>query len=183
VEKAEQKCSALEEQLKQCHTKSLALEEKIRKINEDLRATAQGTDTQHGIARNLTLLTSELKFQLEEAQKEVDKMRNCGQDAVVNLEKEKTHTKNKLEECLALKKRITHFAKNGKGDPFQEEQLEQYKKLVRCSVCNDRLKNCVITRCFHVFCRDCINANLHNRTENVQGVITHLGRVMYKKFS
>ena len=35
--------------------------------------------------------------------------------------------------------------------------------MLRCSVCQDRFKNCVITRCMHLFCLECIETNLANR--------------------
>ena len=35
--------------------------------------------------------------------------------------------------------------------------------MLRCSVCNDRPKGVVITRCFHMFCNDCIATRLENR--------------------
>lgn len=35
--------------------------------------------------------------------------------------------------------------------------------MLRCSVCKDRFKEVAITRCYHMFCRECIDINLANR--------------------
>ena len=35
--------------------------------------------------------------------------------------------------------------------------------MLRCSVCQDRFKSVAITRCFHLFCKECIDENLRNR--------------------
>lgn len=35
--------------------------------------------------------------------------------------------------------------------------------MLRCSVCHDRFKEVAITRCYHLFCRECIDTNLANR--------------------
>ena len=35
--------------------------------------------------------------------------------------------------------------------------------MLRCSVCQDRFKEVAITRCFHLFCKECIETNLANR--------------------
>lgn len=35
--------------------------------------------------------------------------------------------------------------------------------LLRCSVCTDRFKSVAITRCLHMFCKECIDENLRNR--------------------
>lgn len=41
--------------------------------------------------------------------------------------------------------------------------LEMTLGMLRCSVCRDRFKNVAITRCFHLFCKECIDENLRNR--------------------
>jgi E3 ubiquitin-protein ligase BRE1 len=41
--------------------------------------------------------------------------------------------------------------------------LDLTLNMLRCSVCKDRFKEVAITRCFHLFCRQCIDSNLANR--------------------
>ena len=41
--------------------------------------------------------------------------------------------------------------------------LDMTLTMLRCSVCKDRFKDCAITRCFHLFCKECIDENLRNR--------------------
>ena len=43
------------------------------------------------------------------------------------------------------------------------EMLEITLGMLRCSVCRDRFKEVAITRCFHLFCRHCIDENIRNR--------------------
>ena len=35
--------------------------------------------------------------------------------------------------------------------------------MLKCKVCNTRNKNVVLSRCYHTFCKECINANLEAR--------------------
>ena len=35
--------------------------------------------------------------------------------------------------------------------------LNMTLEILRCSVCKDRFKEVAITRCFHLFCRQCID--------------------------
>ena len=42
-------------------------------------------------------------------------------------------------------------------------KINELEHKIKCHVCGDREKNCVITRCFHVFCRTCIDDNVKNR--------------------
>eukprot|EP00158_Paraphelidium_tribonemae_P007187 Partr_v1_DN28144_c0_g1_i7_m55680 putative E3 ubiquitin- protein ligase len=50
----------------------------------------------------------------------------------------------------------------GKGDE-DLELLQGYKKIAQCSVCEFRIKNHVITKCMHVFCKECIDDRLETR--------------------
>lgn len=43
------------------------------------------------------------------------------------------------------------------------EMLDITLGMLRCSVCHDRFKEVTIARCFHMFCRHCIDENLRNR--------------------
>lgn len=49
----------------------------------------------------------------------------------------------------------------GGGNAAQNETL---LKLLNCSVCNVRWKDCVITKCYHLFCQACIQSNLKVRS-------------------
>ena len=43
------------------------------------------------------------------------------------------------------------------------ELLEASLSMLRCSVCKDRFKCVAIARCYHLFCKECIDENLRNR--------------------
>ncbi len=43
------------------------------------------------------------------------------------------------------------------------DELNGLKQLLRCNVCSTRHKDCIITKCWHAFCRECIDTNLRNR--------------------
>ena len=44
-----------------------------------------------------------------------------------------------------------------------DEQLEFYKGMVKCPLCKRSDKDCLITKCGHAFCRDCIDERLASR--------------------
>jgi E3 ubiquitin-protein ligase BRE1 len=44
-----------------------------------------------------------------------------------------------------------------------ETELRHLKKMLRCAVCSDRTKDVVMKRCFHSFCRQCIEERLAAR--------------------
>jgi E3 ubiquitin-protein ligase BRE1 len=44
-----------------------------------------------------------------------------------------------------------------------EEQVEQHKLLLLCQTCQKNLKDTVLTKCMHVFCRSCIDTRVESR--------------------
>lgn len=42
-------------------------------------------------------------------------------------------------------------------------ELQDLQKVVRCSVCQDRKKSVIISKCFHMFCKECVDNNLKSR--------------------
>jgi E3 ubiquitin-protein ligase BRE1 len=51
----------------------------------------------------------------------------------------------------------------GGGGGHNQEMLDLTLDMLRCSICRDRFKSVAITRCFHLFCKECIDENLRNR--------------------
>lgn len=43
------------------------------------------------------------------------------------------------------------------------EESERYKRILRCSLCDTNMKNCVISKCMHTFCDLCLNDRIRAR--------------------
>jgi E3 ubiquitin-protein ligase BRE1 len=71
------------------------------------------------------------------------------------------------EDRALLQKRLTRLGSSASAT--YEEELLAYKKMLRCSVCDDRPKSAIITTCCHLFCRECINLNLKSRNRKCPG--------------
>ncbi len=48
-------------------------------------------------------------------------------------------------------------------------QVAAQRKLLRCGVCDARQKDCIITKCWHLFCQQCIQKNLETRHRKCPG--------------
>jgi hypothetical protein len=58
---------------------------------------------------------------------------------------------------------------SGNAVPAKLSELErlymgQLQRMVKCPVCQIRNKDCVITKCFHMFCSDCVAENIRTRS-------------------
>lgn len=73
-------------------------------------------------------------------------------------------SRNKIEEDLTSMQRkySSQFGQDPEKAQIQEE-LVLYKKLMKCNSCHIRDKNSVITKCMHVFCRNCLDNRIETR--------------------
>mgnify|MGYP003564541240 FL=1 len=88
----------------------------------------------------------------------------------------------KIEE-LEGKLRKAHDVENLKStDERLNNEVARYRKMVRCFLCSDRIKDVVIAKCFHAFCRQCIEENLAKRQRKCPTCQTKFGADDVKTF-
>jgi E3 ubiquitin-protein ligase BRE1 len=74
------------------------------------------------------------------------------------------------ENCLKGYKELEESIANQK-DSFIERNMDleyiaeiaKYRELIRCSQCRTRNKDCLLTKCLHMYCRKCIELNLSQK--------------------
>jgi len=44
------------------------------------------------------------------------------------------------------------------------DMLAMTLNMLRCTVCRDRFKDVCLTRCFHLFCKECVDELIRNRS-------------------
>ncbi|OWZ15200.1 hypothetical protein PHMEG_00011208 [Phytophthora megakarya] len=72
-----------------------------------------------------------------------------------------THHK-KIEEA-ERKLQQAKSTSTGAFTDLERFELRDLQKLVNCSVCQDRRKDVIISKCFHMFYKECIDNNLKAR--------------------
>eukprot|EP00835_Amoeboradix_gromovi_P006118 NODE_665_length_5410_cov_0.165317.p1 type:complete len:549 gc:universal NODE_665_length_5410_cov_0.165317:3340-4986(+) len=91
---------------------------------------------------------------------------------LITLSKSNKSIKNELNAQIKRIETIKRNITQSGGDFTKLEQiqgqeavdtLEQYKALLKCSACNINFKSQVITKCWHMFCEDCINSRIETR--------------------
>lgn len=68
----------------------------------------------------------------------------------------------RLEHELALTHKRQGASASGDAD-WQQEMIEELRRKLYCTVCKVQEKQVILVRCFHMFCRDCIQKNITNR--------------------
>eukprot|EP00934_Nitzschia_sp_Nitz4_P006173 Nitzschia sp. Nitz4//scaffold45_size130396//4102//6956//NITZ4_003426-RA/size130396-processed-gene-0.170-mRNA-1//1//CDS//3329552329//6163//frame0 len=74
----------------------------------------------------------------------------------------------KAADAVKQTERLAKASGNAVVGGFTAEQLhtqvKHLKSRVNCPVCNARDKNCILLRCRHMFCKNCVDENIKNRS-------------------
>ena len=83
---------------------------------------------------------------------------------------ESMQVKRLQQERDTLQRRVSRLsasasagAGGGVASSEVEEQVDYYRRMVKCTLCQENEKNAIIIKCGHTFCRDCIDDRLSNR--------------------
>lgn len=154
-------------ELLEAQTRKIAiLEEQIKKLTEELKVAGSLTDQHRATALSLTLACNELRNKVQHVERLNNQLKEVLKQQNVSLGKERSRSDRLSEENLTLKRQLEHYTKiesNTSLDQSVQRELNYYKQLVRCSQCNEREKDVVIARCFHTFCKQCVQENLRVR--------------------
>ena len=142
-----------------------SLEEKIEKLNTELnKVQSEKFKTE--------ALLNQSKRQLQASVKDLDVIRKrC--DELAGESTATVKEKTKLMESLAVVKKSAQnsfertnsmgksYSSNGS---FTVDQLNTHlsvlKRRLSCQVCNERDKECILLRCRHMFCKQCVEKNI-----------------------
>jgi len=164
---------------------SLSIElEKARKDARQLSAQADGAVRETAAARAAV----DAATRDAEAARNEAKTRAAERDTEAEaLRKEKTRAERALADAANLQDRMSHLgsgtaaAGTKAGGAFTAENAALLK-LVNCSVCHARMKDRIITKCNHLFCSHCIDANLNTRHRKCPGCGDRFGANDVKPF-
>lgn len=108
-------------------------------------------------------LVEENNHKLIEINKLVQKLGEIS-NQMKTAKQEKIHISNKLNEAeveiIKLKKYKNQVNSN---TPLDNDELNGFRSMVKCSVCSKNWKDTVITVCGHVFCNQCTKERLNAR--------------------
>jgi E3 ubiquitin-protein ligase BRE1 len=133
-----------------------------------LQVRQQLADVEHSL-QSTQRRNQELQERCNELSRQCETERRARMDVQKELTKAKGAKKdgsNKSASGGAAGGSAGGGAGAGGGAPRGDDadMLDLTLEMLRCSVCKDRFKNTAITRCFHLFCKECIDENLRNRS-------------------
>jgi E3 ubiquitin-protein ligase BRE1 len=139
---------------------ALHLKEKVENLSTEIKTLGISMDS--------------LRSELSSTKKEINAVEEDKAKHLAALKMEKTRAE-RAEAMLSGKK----DAKLQAGETAEREAL---RKMVNCNVCSTRLKDRIITKCSHLFCSTCIDANLSSRHRKCPGCGERFGAGDVKPF-
>lgn len=146
------RAARVEDQLKICS-------EQIQKLTDDkLHISFSFENTQKKLL-DVKRSSEQTRESLEEVQNKVERSRVALAGLKIDLERERFDNKRIEEESEVVRRKASHLKAQTEGSSVVEklqEELREYREILKCSVCLERTKEVVITKCYHLFCNPCV---------------------------
>ncbi|XP_012711106.2 E3 ubiquitin-protein ligase BRE1A [Fundulus heteroclitus] len=147
--------------------KERLLQGTISTAERELGLRTQALDMNKRKAQESALLSEELRAQLEQVQQKLKLVREEVVENSISREKESFNARRAQEDISKLRRKIEKAKKPAEkisnGDEILNEEINEYKARLTCPCCNSRVKDAVLTKCFHVFCFECVKTRYDTR--------------------
>ncbi|KAJ6404727.1 hypothetical protein OIU84_012821 [Salix udensis] len=110
--------------------------------------------------------SNQARESLEGSQSRVEISRAALLELRIDLEKERFDKRRMEEELEVARRKVSHLQAQTEGSLIAEklqQELREYREIVKCSICLDRPKEVVITKCYHLFCNTCVQRIVESR--------------------
>ncbi|XP_069485088.1 E3 ubiquitin-protein ligase BRE1A isoform X2 [Ambystoma mexicanum] len=142
------------------------LQSNINAGEKELGHRTQALEMNKRKAMEATQQADELKSQLEGQLKKLRSIREEIVENSVSKEKDTFNYKRAQEDISRLRRKLETTKKPDTGPKCDEilmEEIKEYKARLTCPCCNMRKMDAVLTKCFHVFCFECVKTRYDTR--------------------
>lgn len=147
--------------------KERLLQGTISTAERELALRTQALEMNKRKAQESASLSEEVRAQLEQVQQKLNLVREEVVENSISREKESFNARRAQEDISKLRRKIEKAKKPAEkisnGDDILNEEINEYKARLTCPCCNSRVKDAVLTKCFHVFCFECVKTRYDTR--------------------
>uniref|UniRef100_A0AAR2LUI5 E3 ubiquitin protein ligase n=1 Tax=Pygocentrus nattereri TaxID=42514 RepID=A0AAR2LUI5_PYGNA len=147
--------------------KERLLQGTISAAERELALRTQALDMNKRKAQESALLSEDVRSQLESVQQRLTAVREEVIENSISREKESFNARRAQEDISKLRRKIEKAKKPAEnirnGDEILNQEIIEYKARLTCPCCNSRMKDAVLTKCFHVFCFECVKTRYDTR--------------------
>lgn len=178
LEQSSHLAGALEGEVSQLRAYCASLEQKVQAAESIAAEAHLGAEAARLQARTATDTVQTLRRALEMVEEKLANAESVVADARADQKRmgdesdEARRAKSELEKKLSKAERALKKALKRKAGPMDKAQQQQFsalQKILKCSVCQENYVNAVITKCYHLFCRGCLDERVRRRNRKCPG--------------
>ncbi|EFO25573.2 RING finger protein 20 [Loa loa] len=172
-ERTEERISSLQNQIEAQQLMISKLEEtekllrqKNSHLEHQLRLIEQANDMHKRKAIECSQTSADYKAQLEKCNSQLNDAQQAVTTKTSQQEVDSFKIKRLEEEKSILRKKLERAKKMEKMENWDEvlnEEIRELKDILTCPSCKVRRKDAVLTKCFHVFCMECMKTRYETR--------------------
>lgn len=147
--------------------KERILQNTLGTIEKELSIRQQAMEMHKRKAIESAQSAADLKLHLEKYHSQMKEAQQVVAEKTSSLEAEAYKTKRLQEEIAQLKRKVERMKKMEMAgttlDEVMMEEIREYKETLTCPSCKVKRKDAVLSKCFHVFCYDCLKTRYETR--------------------
>ncbi|KAK9890641.1 hypothetical protein WA026_012001 [Henosepilachna vigintioctopunctata] len=147
--------------------KERILQNTLATVEKELALRQQAMEMHKRKAIESAQSAADLKLHLEKYHSQMKEAQQVVAEKTSSLEAEAYKTKRLQEEIAQLKRKAERMKKmeiSGTTlDEVMMEEIREYKETLTCPSCKVKRKDAVLSKCFHVFCYDCLKTRYETR--------------------
>ncbi|TYI15077.1 hypothetical protein ES332_A08G163000v1 [Gossypium tomentosum] len=135
----------------------------VQKLEEEKTQKSVWLENTQKLLSDVRKSSHQARESLEESQSKIEKSQVALADLQIELEKERFSKKRIEEELEVARRKVSRLQTEMEGSSTVErlqQELREYKEILKCGICLDRPKEVVITKCYHLFCNPCVQKNI-----------------------
>ncbi|XP_067934649.1 E3 ubiquitin-protein ligase Bre1-like [Watersipora subatra] len=146
--------------------KERILQSAISNLEKELGLRQQAMESFKRKAMESSQTAADLKLHLEKYHSQLREAQTAVADKTTALDQQSFKYRRIAEELASVKRKLERSEKieqMGNTDEVLLEEIREYKEQLTCPSCKVKKKDAVLTKCFHVFCLECLKTRYETR--------------------
>ncbi|XP_054724010.1 E3 ubiquitin-protein ligase BRE1A-like isoform X2 [Uloborus diversus] len=146
--------------------KERLLQTNVATVEKELSLRQQSSEMQKRKSIESAQSAADLRLHLEKYLSHLKEVQNTVAEKTSAVQQEAFKTKRLQEEIISLRRKVERgkkFELASTADEVLMEEVREYKEQLTCPSCKVKRKDAVLTKCFHVFCFDCLKTRYETR--------------------
>lgn len=146
--------------------KERLLQNNLSTVEKELSLTQQAMESHRRKAIESGQSAQDLKLHLDKHLAQLKEAQATVAEKTTSLQEEAFKSQRLQEEVMTWRRmyeRAKKFELASTADEVLQEEIKDYKAQLTCPSCKTNRKDAVLTKCFHVFCYDCLRTRYDTR--------------------